>query len=171
MAGRSAYTSAMTGTPERRTSIWYAWISRGRLWPVNRISFLFVLLVACGADRPLVERFEQGDWQPAPFRVASMGGQRAGERVTFVLRLQGPSGRRLIVEGTVEIDPQATLVGGRWVEDDGSGSLSGVLSSAAIDFFGGQGDRPSLGGQFTLSTEGATIYRINLPRTRLTTER
>jgi hypothetical protein len=54
---------------------------------------------------------------------------------------------------------------------DGSRSRSGVLSSAAIDFFGGQGGRPSLGGQFTLSTEGAKVYRINLPATRLTTER
>ena len=144
---------------------------RGRSWPVHGISLLFAFLMACAADRPLVERFEQGDWQPAPFRVVSMGGQRAGARVAFVLRLEGPEGRRLVVEGTVEIDPQATLVGGRWVEDGGSRALSGVLSSAAIDFFGGQGDRPSLGGQFTLSTEGATIYRINLPTTRLTTAR
>jgi hypothetical protein len=161
----------MTDTPERRTTPWYAWIGRGRSWPVNGISLLLALLAACGADRPLVERFEQGDWQPTPFRIASMGGQRSGATVAFVLRLEGPSGRRLIVEGTVEIDPRATLVGGRWVEDGGSRALSGVLSSATIDFFGGQGDRPSLGGQFTLSTEGATVYRINLPATRLTTER
>jgi len=118
-----------------------------------------------------VERFEQGRWQPAPFRVVSMGGQRAGTRVEFVLRLEGPPGHRLVVEGTVEIDPQATLVGGRWVEDGGSRAASGVLSSAAIDFFGGQGNRPSLGGQFTLSTEGTTVYRINLPTTRLSIER
>jgi hypothetical protein len=118
-----------------------------------------------------VERFEQGDWKPADFRIVSMGGQRAGETVDFVLRLAGPSGRRLIVEGTVEIDPQATLAGGRWVEDDGSTALPGVISSASIDFFGGQGDRPSLGGQFTLSSEGATFYRINLPATRLTAQR
>ena len=144
---------------------------RGNRWPVNGISLLLVLLAACGADRPLVERFEQGNWQPETFRVASMGGQRAGATVTFVLRLEGPSGRRLIVEGTVEINPQATLIGGRWVEEGGSRALSGVLSSAAIDFFGGQGDRPSLGGQLTLSSKGSEFYRINLPTTRLTTER
>jgi len=100
-----------------------------------------------------------------------MGGQRAGATVTFVLRLDEPSGRRLIVEGTAEIDPQARLVDGRWVEEGGPGDLSGVISSAAIDFFGGQGDRPSLGGQFTLSTDETAVYRINLPATRLTTER
>ena len=104
-----------------------------------------------------------------------MGGQRAAARVVFVLRLEEPAGRRLIVEGTVEINPQATLVDGRWAEDggtmDGSRARSGVLSFAAIDFFGGQGGRPSLGGQFTLSTEGAKVYRINLPATELTTER
>ena len=144
---------------------------RGRAWAVNGISLCCALLVACAADRPLVERFAQGDWQPTPFRVASMGGQRGGEKVSFVLRLEGPEGRRLTIEGTVEIDPQATLVDGRWVEDGGPRALSGVLSSAAIDFFGGQGDRPSLGGQFTLSDDGAPVYRINLPTTRLTTER
>lgn len=118
-----------------------------------------------------MESFEQGQWQPEPFQVTSMGGQRAGATVTFVLRLEEPSGRLLVVEGSVEIDPQATLVGGRWVEERGPSARSGILSSAAIDFFGGQGDRPSLGGQFTLSTEGATVYRINLPTTRLSTER
>ena len=140
-------------------------------WPGGGVLLLFALLLACAADRPLVERLEHGDWQPVPFRIASMGGQRAGTKVTFVLRLEGAEGHRLTVEGTVKIDPQATLVGGRWVEDGGSRVLSGVLSSAAIDFFGGQGDRPSLGGQFTLSAEGATVYRINLPTTRLTAER
>ena len=165
----------MTGTPEPHTTLRFVRVSRGRLLSVGEILFLFALLVACAADHPLVERFEQGAWQPTPFRVAAMGGQRAGARVVFVLRLEEPAGRRLIVEGTVEIDPQATLVDGRWAEDggtmDGSRARSGVLSSAAIDFFGGQGGRPSLGGQFTLSAEGAKVYRVNLPATRLTTER
>jgi len=118
-----------------------------------------------------VEVFEQGDWQPVPFRITSMGGQYAAPRVGFVLRLEGPSGRRLTVEGTVEIDPRPTLVGGRWFDEDGSTVRSGILSSAAVDYFGGQGGRPSLGGQFTLSTDDAAIYRINLPRTTLTAER
>jgi hypothetical protein len=165
----------MTGTPERHTTLRLAWVTRGRSLSVGAISLLFAVLVACVADHPLVERFEQDAWQPTPFRVASMGGQRAGARIAFVLRLEEPAGRRLIVEGTVEIDPQATLVDGHWAEDggtmDGSRARSGVLSSTAIDFFGGQGGRPSLGGQFTLSTEGAKVYRINLPVTRLTTER
>ncbi len=132
---------------------------------------LLTVLLACAADRPLVESFEQGDWQPVPFRISSMGGQYTAPRVEFVLRLEGPSGRRLTVEGIVEIDPRPTLVGGRWFEEHGSAVLSGVLSSAAVDYFGGQGGRPSLGGQFTLSTEELTIYRINLPRTTLTAER
>ena len=89
----------------------------------------------------------------------------------FVLRLEEPSGRHLTVEGTVEIDPQATLVGGHWAEEGGPTMLTGTLSSAAIDFFGGQGGRPSLGGQLTLSIGGAAVYRVNLPATRLTAER
>lgn len=132
---------------------------------------LFVALLACGAERPLVESFDRGEWQPVPFQVTSMGGQYAAPRVEFVLRLEGPPGRRLTVEGTVEIDPRPTLVGGRWFEADGSTVRSGVLSSAAVDYFGGQGGRPSLRGQLVLSTGEAAIYRINLPRTTLTAER
>ncbi len=145
--------------------------TRRRPTHVPGISLLIALVVACGVDRPLLERIEQGAWQPENFQVASMGGQRAAATVTFVLRLVGPSGRRLIVEGTVEIDPQATLVDGRWVEEGGADARSGVVSSDVVDFFGGQGGRPSLGGQFTLSAEGVTVYRVNLPATRLTTER
>jgi len=144
---------------------------RGRLWCLVEIILLFALLLACGADRPLVERYEQGEWEPAPFEVASMGGQRAAATVTFVLRLEDAAGRRLIVEGTVEITPQAKLVGGGWVEERGATTRSGILSSAVVDFFGGQGDRPSLGGQFTLSANGIAVYRVNLPATLLTTER
>lgn len=92
----------------------HVWISGRRSRPVDGISLLFALLVACAADRALVERFDQGNWQPAPFQIASLGGQRAGARVTFVLRLEGPAGRRLAVEGTVEIDPRATLVDGHF---------------------------------------------------------
>ena len=136
-----------------------------------RISlFLSLLLAACAADRPLVERFQQGDWQPVPFQIKSMGGQYASAKVTFVLRLEGLSGRRLIVEGTFEIDPQPILVGGRWMEEGGPGARSGVLSSARADFFGGQGERPALGGEFNLSTAGAAVYRINLPVTSLSRE-
>ena len=142
-----------------------------RVAAVLGIWLLLALVQSCVADRPLVERFERGDWQPDSFRIASLGGQFAAPRVAFVLRLEGQAGRRLTVEGTFEIDPQASLVGGRWVEDGGSSVRSGVLSSATIDYFGGQGDRPSIGGQFTLSNEQAPVYRINLPQTRLSAER
>jgi hypothetical protein len=139
---------------------------------MRRIAQLFLCLVlaACAADRPLVERLEQGDWRPAPFRIVSMGGQYASAKVTFVLRLEDPSGRRLIVEGTFDINPQPILAGGRWIEEGGPGARSGVLSSASADFFGGQGERPALGGEFNLSAEGAPVYRINLPVTSLSRE-
>ncbi len=127
--------------------------------------------MACADDRPLVERFEQGDWHPKPFQIESMGGQYASAKVTFVLRLEDPSGRRLTVEGTFDIEPQATLAGGRWIEEGGPDARAGTLSSASVDFFGGQGDRPALGGQLTLSAAGAAVYRINLPVTSLSRER
>ena len=82
---------------------------------------------------------------------------------------QGQQGRGFPV--AVEINPQAKLVGGGWVEKRGATTRSGILSSAVVDFFGGQGDRPSLGGQFTLSADEIPVYRVNLPATLLTTAR
>lgn len=166
-------TRHKAGVPRRRESAvpGPAVGGRGRHWCLVEIVLLFTLLMACGADRPLVEQYEQGEWEPASFEIASMGGQRAGATVIFVLRLEDPAGRRLILEGIVEINPQAKLVGGGWVEERGATTRSGILSSAVVDFFGGQGDRPSLGGQFTLSADKIAVYRVNLPATLLTAER
>lgn len=137
-----------------------------------RISVLaLLLLAACAADRPLVEQFVQGSWQEAPFRVKSMGGQYASGQATFILRLEDPSGRRLTVEGAFDIEPRAILAGGRWREEGNPGGREGSLSAANVDFFGGQGERPALGGQLTLSTAGEAVYRINLPVTRLSRDR
>ena len=86
-----------------------------------------------------------------------MDGQRAAESVIFVLRLDDAAGRRLFVEGTVEIDPQARLVAGRWVEGNGATTRSGVISSSALDFFGRQGDRPSPGGPVNIGRASARL--------------
>ena len=136
-------------------------------WNKYPIGTLLALLVACGGERPLVEQFQEGAWQPEPFQVASLSGRRDGTQVFFSLELHGEGDRRLVLEGTVEIDPQARLVSGRWVEESGSGSSSGSVAASALDFLGGQGGRPGLGGQFTLAAAGAPLYRLNLPTTRL----
>ncbi|MGD8376970.1 MAG: hypothetical protein PVF68_12585 [Acidobacteriota bacterium] len=124
-----------------------------------------LLMVACVGDRPVVERFVEGSWEPAAARVASLTGGRDGTAVRFRLRLAGEPELEVEVEATLEIDPRPRLVAGRWSE--GAGGRSGPVSAAAIDFFGGQGGVPSLRGQLTLAAEGAPIYRIHLPTTPL----
>jgi hypothetical protein len=135
-------------------------------WNKYSTGTLLALLVACGGERPLVEHFQEGAWQPEPFQVVSLAGRRDGTEVFFSLELHGEGNRRLVLEGTVEVDPRARLVSGRWVES-GSGSIAGSVSASALDFLGGQGGRPGLGGQFTLSAAGAPLYRLNLPTTNL----
>ena len=130
-------------------------------------SSLLALLVACGGERPLLERFQEGAWQPEPFQIVSLTGSRDGTEVFFSLELEAEGDRRLVLEGTVEVDPQARLVTGHWVEEGESGASSGSLSASAVSFLGGQGGRPSLGGRFTLSASGAPLYRVNLPITPL----
>jgi len=125
---------------------------------------LVLVLLACGCagEVSLVERLGNETWQPEPFQVASLTGQRDGTEVSFAIELQGEGHRRLLVRGTVVIDPRARFVGGDWVEEGGAEPRSGPVSSATVDFLGGQGGRPSLGGQFTLSTVQAPLYRLNL---------
>ena len=92
-----------------------------------------------------------------------MTGSRDGTEVFFWLELEAEGGRRLVLEGTVEVDPQARLVTGHWAEEGGSGARSGSVSASAVSFSGGQGGRPGLGGRFTLSASGTPLYRVNLP--------
>ena len=119
------------------------------------------LMAACAPERSLLEQVEQGEWQPRESSVESLVGARDGMSLSFSLRLDGE--RPLLVETTLEIDPQARLVSGRWQETSGSEVRSGPVSALAVDFFGGQGGRPSIRGQLTLSESGAPLYRVNLP--------
>jgi hypothetical protein len=132
-----------------------------------QLASLLVLLTACGGERPLVASFQQDSWHPESFHLVSLSGKRDGIATSFTIILEGDGDRRLVVEGVVETDPQARLVSGRWAGEGGASPRSGVVSRAAVDFLGGQGAQPSLGGQFTLSTSGAPTYRINLPATQL----
>lgn len=128
---------------------------------------LVLLAFACTGEGSLVERLGNETWQPESFQLVSLTGQRDGTDVTFAVELQGEGNRRLLVRGTVVIDPRARFVGGHWVEEGGTEPRSGLVSSATVDFLGGQGGRPSLGGQFTLSAAHAPRYRLNLPTREL----
>ena len=47
----------------------------------RRLGFAIALLCAlagCAGDRPLVERYADGAWQPDAFRVVALNGQRSG---------------------------------------------------------------------------------------------
>ena len=122
---------------------------------------LLILVTACAQDRPLVEQFQQEEWQSRECRIVSLTGNRDGTDLFFSLRLEGE--RHLLVEGTLEIDPQPRLVSGRWWEENGSQTRSGPVAAATMDFFGGQGGRPSIRGQLSLSDSNAPLYRVNLP--------
>ena len=135
----------------------------------RRVLALALALVsfACATERSLVERLENQTWQSEPFHLASLTGQRDGTEVTFIIELQGEGSHRLLVEGTVVIDPRARLFDGYWAEEGGAEPRSGTVSSAAVDFLGGQGGQPSLGGQFTLSGAHGPLYRLTLPTSEM----
>lgn len=130
-------------------------------------AILALLTSACAGERPLVERREDGAWRPEAFQLASLSGERDGADVSFIAELQGEGARRIIVEGAVVIDPRARLVDGHWWEEGGTELRSGIVSAGSVDFLGGQGSRPSLGGQFTLRGADGPLYRVSMPTREL----
>ncbi len=119
------------------------------------------LALACGGPPPLAERSEGSGWAPLAAEVITLSGQRDGTRVVFHLELGGEV--RLVVEGELHVDPQPRLVEGVWREAGSAGARRGTLSALSLDFLGGQGGRPSLGGRFLLLTPAGPAYRLNLP--------
>jgi len=123
---------------------------------------LALLVFGCAGERTLVERWDNEAWRPDHFRLTAFTGQRDGAQVSFSFHFEAEDHRRLLVQGSVMLDPRARLREGRWVEEGSEFSRSGQISAAHPDFLGGQGGPPSLGGQFTLSGPDGAVYRLNL---------
>ena len=68
-------------------------------WSKAPIGVLLCLLMACIEERPLVEKFQEGAWEPETFQVVSLTGRRDGIMAFFSLELRGEGERRLVLEG------------------------------------------------------------------------
>lgn len=127
------------------------------------ILLILGLVAGCGSDPgPTVMRIVGAS--PGLLEVTSwnLDGQRDGDRTRAVAQFTLAGGSRLELELLIAYDPTPVLAGGRWVSGDESGSVT----AERVRFVGGQGEGPSVGGDYVLADErNLPRYRVQLPLT------
>ena len=98
------------------------------------------------------------------FNVLSLRGARDGASVAAEAMF---SGRSLLLTLKMEfaIGAPTTLMSGTWVRSRADGGVeTGSISARSVDFAGGQGGSPSVGGKFDLlDSAGVHKYRVVIP--------
>ena len=128
-----------------------------------------LLLTACSVPKePSVEDLTHKE-DLAGAKMMSLRGARDGASVKAEAMF---SGRALLLTLKMEfaIGAPTTLVAGTWVRSRADGGVeTGSISARSVDFAGGQGGSPSVGGKFDLvDTTGVHKYRVVIPLLELT---
>ncbi len=128
-----------------------------------------LLLPACAGPPPLVEDTATGS--PLAFTVADVTGHRDGYQLSSQINLVGANEPdTLILSIELAIAVPTEFVGGSWR----LGDQRGPVVATYIEFFGGQGGMPLIGGRFLLlETDDIRTgrWRVNLPPTEVETRR
>jgi len=121
---------------------------------------VILLFAGCANAEYRFERIESDKTVSIPMKFDSLYGARDGESVTAVARFSnGNDSAQMNVR--LFLRPPAEFVSGTYrVTVDGK-TVEGVVKCQSLDYQGGQGSVPSMGGKFVL-TPG---YRIILPST------
>ncbi len=128
-----------------------------------------LLLPACSGPLPLVE--DAATSSPLPFTVAGVTGHRDGYHFSSQITLAGSNEPdTLILSIELAIAVPTKFVRGHWQY----GTRQGPVASVYVEFFGGQGGLPSIGGHFLLLENDdlrSGLFRVNLPTTEVKTLR
>jgi hypothetical protein len=124
---------------------------------------LVTLLAGCGGESgPTVMRLVGAS--PGLVEVTSwtLDGSRDGATTRATARLVLASGETMTLDLELSYDPTPVLAGGRWQVGDQGGSVT----AEHIRFVGGQGEGPSVGGDYVLVDERMLPrFRVQLPLT------
>ena len=127
---------------------------------------LATLVSACGIDaNPTVERATADGYEVLTVESWNIDGLRDGARTRALVVLTLGDGRELQFELVLDYDPAPVLTQGSW----SSGGAGGTVQAEAVRFVGGQGDGPSVGGQYLLLENGEPRFRVVLPLSRIAT--
>lgn len=131
------------------------------------IFVMFLMFSACGKPQEaMVTRASDG--QHVPMKFVSLTGSRDGYLARGRMEFSDiNTGGPLLIDFVLEPGVPTRFQGGefQWRTE------GGPVSCTSIDFFGGQGGYPSIGGSFAFQTKDGTQYKVYLPVTEMTLDR
>ncbi|KAB2879259.1 hypothetical protein F9K33_09820 [bacterium] len=131
----------------------------------SKYLFLLLILSACVAKKEAaVSRISETGKMPLSLELSSLAGTREGYHAHAVLTFVDTVSRdSLIIRFTLEPGVPTKFVSGEYTWN----RLSGEVTCTSIDFFGGQGGVPSIGGNFDFYTSDGEKYTVYLPTTEM----
>jgi hypothetical protein len=121
---------------------------------------LVLLLAGCANSDYRFDRMENGKAVPIPMKFDSLYGARDGESVTAEARFSnGEDSAQMNLR--LHLVPPAEFVSGTYRVTSGGKTLEGIVECLSLDYQGGQGSVPSMGGKFVLKPD----YRVTFPST------
>ena len=128
----------------------------------DKLPYLLLLLIlsGCANSEYRFERTDGGQFVSIPMKFDTLDGARDGESVTAEARFSnGNDSAQMNVR--LFLRPPAEFVSGTYrLTIDGKTS-EGAVECQSLDYQGGQGSVPSMGGKFVLKPG----YRITIPST------
>lgn len=134
----------------------------------NLIGLFLLMLAGCANPNPRFEKIENDKATTIPMTLNGLYGARNGDTVTaeahFVNNNNGSFGNDVAqIKMQIHLGPPAEFVSGTYHTDIGGKVADGTVESLSLDFQGGQGDDPYVGGKFLLKPD----YRVSFPATKL----
>jgi hypothetical protein len=125
-------------------------------------AMLFLISACARSSGPRVEIWKDGAYAPCVLRSHELSGRRVGAVTQAAASFELESGEHLRMELDIAYDPTPSLGEGHW-EIDGDRAAAGEVRAESVQFLGGQGEGPSVGGRFLLEENGAPRFRVVLP--------
>lgn len=131
----------------------------------SKYLFLLLILSACGAKKEAaVTRISDTGKMPLKLELSSLAGTREGYHAHAVMTFADSVSRdSLIIRFTLEPGVPTKFVRGEYEWK----ALKGEVTCTSIDFFGGQGGVPSIGGNFSFTTTDGSRFAVFLPTTEM----
>ena len=122
--------------------------------------FLFLLFAGCTNSEYRFERVQAGQIDSLPLKLDSLIGARDGDSVTAEARFSnGSDSAQMNVR--LFLRPPAEFVSGTYRVTLAGKTTEGIVECPSLDYQGGQGSVPSMGGRFVFKPD----FRLTLPST------
>lgn len=130
---------------------------------------ILLLLIGCAPKKEAgVSRLTIQGKERLPMELRLITGQREGYTTHAEWKYSETGSQdTLAMQITLEPGVPTKFVRGTYTWK----TFSGEVTCSSIDFFGGQGGRPSIGGNFSFSTTDGENYVVFLPTTELQNQR